>query len=77
MLEITFVLIAYVLGSVPNAIWVGKSFYGIDVREYGSRNSGATNVFRLLGKGPGSIVLVLDILKGYLAVRLADVVDFI
>ncbi len=77
MLEITFVLIAYVLGSVPNAIWVGKSFYGIDVREYGSGNSGATNVFRLLGKGPGSIVLVLDILKGYLAVRLADVVDFL
>lgn len=77
MLEIIFVLIAYVLGSVPNAIWVGKSFYGIDVREYGSGNSGATNVFRLLGKGPGSIVLVLDILKGYLAVRLADVVDFL
>lgn len=77
MLEITFILIAYVLGSVPNAIWVGKSFYGIDVREYGSGNSGATNVFRLLGKGPGSIVLVLDIIKGYLAVRLADVVDFL
>ncbi len=77
MLEIIFALIAYVLGSVPNAIWVGKSFYGIDVREYGSGNSGATNVFRLLGKGPGSIVLVLDILKGYLAVRLADVVDFL
>ena len=77
MLEITFILIAYVLGSVPTAIWVGKSFYGIDVREYGSGNSGATNVFRVLGKVPGSIVLVLDILKGYLAVRLADVVDFL
>ena len=77
MLEITFALVAYVLGSIPNAIWVGKRFYDIDVREHGSGNAGATNVFRVLGKVPGTIVLILDILKGYLAVRLADVVDFL
>jgi glycerol-3-phosphate acyltransferase PlsY len=77
MLEITFAIVAYLLGSLPNAIWVGRRFYGIDVREHGSGNAGATNVFRVLGKVPGSIVLILDILKGYLAVRLADVVDFL
>lgn len=77
MLEIIFAIVAYLLGSLPNAIWVGKRFYGIDVREHGSGNAGATNVFRVLGKVPGSIVLILDILKGYLAVRLADVVDFL
>ncbi|MEY2938034.1 MAG: glycerol-3-phosphate 1-O-acyltransferase [Bacteroidetes bacterium] len=77
MLEITFALLAYLLGSIPSAIWVGKRFYGIDVREHGSGNAGATNVFRVLGKVPGTIVLVLDILKGYMAVRLADVVDFL
>lgn len=77
MLEITFALLAYLLGSLPNAIWVGKRFYGIDVREHGSGNAGATNVFRVLGKVPGSIVLILDILKGFLAVRLADVVDYL
>ena len=77
MLEITFALLAYVLGSLPNAIWVGKRFYGIDVREHGSGNAGATNVFRVLGKVPGSIVLILDILKGFVAVRFADVVDYL
>ena len=63
MLEITFAIVAYILGSVPNALWVGKHFYGIDVREHGSGNAGATNVFRVLGKVPGTIVLILDILK--------------
>lgn len=77
MLEITFALVAYILGSIPIAIWVGNRFYGIDVREHGSGNAGATNVFRVLGKVPGTIVLILDILKGYFAVRLADVVDFL
>ena len=77
MLEITFALVAYILGSIPNAIWVGKRFYDIDLREHGSGNAGATNVFRVLGKVPGTIVLILDILKGYFAVRLADVVDFL
>ena len=77
MLEIAFAFVAYLLGSVPNAIWVGRRFYGIDVREHGSGNAGATNVFRVLGKVPGSIVLVLDILKGFLAVRLVDVINWL
>ncbi len=71
-LTILFLLVvAYLLGSVPSAIWVGKRFYGIDVREHGSGNAGATNTFRVLGKKAGIPVLLLDILKGFLAVKLA------
>ncbi|MFN5323939.1 MAG: glycerol-3-phosphate 1-O-acyltransferase PlsY, partial [Bacteroidota bacterium] len=66
-----FVLLAYLLGSIPSAVWIGKMFYGIDVREHGSGNAGATNVFRVLGKGPGTVVLAMDILKGYMALQLA------
>jgi acyl phosphate:glycerol-3-phosphate acyltransferase len=57
----------YVLGSIPSAVWLGRAFYGIDVREHGSGNPGATNTFRVLGKGPGVVVLLLDVLKGTLA----------
>ncbi|MCB0478786.1 MAG: glycerol-3-phosphate 1-O-acyltransferase PlsY [Crocinitomicaceae bacterium] len=63
-------LLAYLLGSVPTAVWVGKAFYGVDVRNEGSKNAGATNTFRVLGKKPGIIVLVIDILKGVIAVLL-------
>ena len=65
------ILIAYLLGSVPVSVWIGKAFYGIDVREFGSGNAGATNTFRVLGKKAGIPVLILDILKGSLAVALA------
>ena len=62
---------AYLLGSIPTAVWIGKYFYNIDVREYGSGNAGATNVFRVLGKKAGVPVLLIDVLKGFLAVSLA------
>lgn len=65
-----YLIIAYLLGSIPTAIWVGKRFYELDVREHGSKNAGATNTFRVLGKKPGIIVLLIDILKGFLAVSL-------
>jgi glycerol-3-phosphate acyltransferase PlsY len=64
---IEFGLIAYALGSIPTAVWIGKAYYGVDVREHGSMNAGATNTFRVLGKKPGIIVLLIDILKGALA----------
>ena len=67
-------LIAYLLGSIPSSVWIGKSFYGKDVRDFGSGNAGATNTFRELGKPAGIIVLLMDILKGYFAARLAFVV---
>lgn len=71
LLIVTLILGAYLLGSIPTAVWIGKSFYGIDVREFGSGNAGATNTFRVLGKKAGIPVLLFDILKGSLAVALA------
>ncbi len=68
---VLFCLLGYVIGSVPSAVWVGKSFFGVDVRDHGSGNAGATNVFRVLGKTAGSAVLLLDVLKGLFASRLA------
>ena len=68
---VLFCLLGYVIGSVPSAVWVGKSFFGVDVRHHGSGNAGATNVFRVLGKTAGSAVLLLDVLKGLFASRLA------
>ena len=59
---------AYLLGSVPTAVWWGQIVYGIDVREYGSGNAGATNTFRVLGVKAGIPVLIFDILKGSLSV---------
>jgi len=48
--SISALIAAYLLGSIPTAVWLGQAFYGIDVREYGSGNAGATNTFRVLGK---------------------------
>jgi len=62
---------AYLLGSVPSAVWIGKNFYGIDVRQHGSGNAGATNTLRVLGKKAGFIVLGIDALKGFAAASLA------
>jgi glycerol-3-phosphate acyltransferase PlsY len=67
MFYILFSLIAYLFGSIPTAVWLGKAWYGMDVREHGSKNAGATNTFRVLGKKPGRIVLVIDVTKGALA----------
>ena len=68
---ILFVLLAYLTGAFPSAVWVGKTFYKIDVREYGSGNAGATNTFRVIGKGAGIPVLFMDIFKGWLVVNYA------
>jgi glycerol-3-phosphate acyltransferase PlsY len=59
------VISSYLLGSIPTAYIFGKRLKGIDIREHGSGNVGATNVFRVLGKGPGVCVLLLDIIKGF------------
>jgi glycerol-3-phosphate acyltransferase PlsY len=63
-------IIAYLCGSIPTAVWWGKAFHGVDVREHGSRNAGATNTFRVLGAKAGVPVLLIDVLKGFLPVRL-------
>jgi len=67
------IVAAYLFGSIPTAVWLGRAFKGIDLREHGSGNAGATNAFRVLGKTIGSVVLLLDMLKGYAAVSLAHV----
>ena len=64
-------IIAYLLGSVPNGLLLCRAIWHIDIREHGSRNIGATNVYRTLGKGPGALVFLLDFLKGFLAVYIA------
>ena len=64
MLTILLILLAYVLGSVPNALWIGKIFKKIDVREHGSKNTGSTNAARVLGVKLGILTLILDVLKG-------------
>ena len=67
-------ILAYVLGSIPSSVWVGQSFFGIDVRDFGSGNAGATNTFRVLGKKAGIYVLILDIIKGFTAASLVYLV---
>lgn len=60
-------VLAYLLGSIPSGIWIGKLFFKKDIREFGSGNSGTTNTFRVLGKTAGLIVFAMDLLKGTLA----------
>jgi acyl phosphate:glycerol-3-phosphate acyltransferase len=67
MQEIVLILIAYLIGSLPTAVWVSKYFFGIDIRDYGSGNAGATNTFRVLGTRWGAFVMAVDIMKGVLA----------
>lgn len=68
-------LLAYLLGSIPTAIWIGKRFHNIDVREHGSGNAGATNVIRVLGWKTGIPVLIIDIAKGWLAAMLPVILN--
>lgn len=70
-------LLAYLLGSIPSAIWYGEAYFGIDIRKYGSGNAGATNTFRVLGKRAGTIVLLIDVLKGWTATRLASLLFYV
>lgn len=61
-----FLILGYVMGSLPNGVWIGKYFKGIDIREFGSKNSGATNSYRILGPKYGLMVLAADALKGFI-----------
>lgn len=70
MKEILLILIAYLIGSIPTAVWVSKYLFGIDIRDYGSGNAGATNTYRVLGPRLGTFVMTVDILKGICATSL-------
>ncbi|MDF1558781.1 MAG: glycerol-3-phosphate 1-O-acyltransferase PlsY [Bacteroidales bacterium] len=71
-LALPAVLLAYIAGSIPSAVWAGKLFHGIDVREHGSGNAGATNTVRVLGWKTGIPVLIFDLFKGWLAAMLPE-----
>jgi len=70
MKELLLIILAYFIGSIPTALIISKTFFHIDIRDYGSGNMGATNTFRVLGSKYGTIVMLIDILKGMAAVGL-------
>ncbi|GGA82369.1 glycerol-3-phosphate 1-O-acyltransferase PlsY [Puia dinghuensis] len=76
MKEVLLILSAYLIGSIPTAIWVSRSFFGIDIRDYGSGNAGATNTFRVLGSRWGCFVMAVDVLKGVVATSLYILVPY-
>lgn len=76
MNEVLLIILAYFIGSIPTAVWVSKVFFGIDIRDYGSGNAGATNTFRVLGSKWGTLVMVLDVLKGVIATSLYILLPF-
>jgi len=76
MKELVLIITAYLIGSIPTALIISKSFFGVDIREYGSGNMGATNTFRVLGSKFGTIVMVGDMLKGILAVALYNLLPY-
>ncbi len=69
-LTVIALILSYLAGSIPSAVWAGKLFHGIDIREHGSGNAGATNTIRILGWKTGIPVLIFDLAKGWLATSL-------
>jgi glycerol-3-phosphate acyltransferase PlsY len=76
MNEMMLVVLAYLLGSIPTSIWLSKMVFGIDIRDYGSGNPGATNTFRVLGSKWGAFVMIVDITKGVIATSLYILIPF-
>lgn len=82
MTTLTYFLIAalmvaaYLLGSIPSAVWIGKKYYGVDIREHGSKNAGTTNMLRVLGRRAALPVFILDFLKGFVAVELVTILHY-
>jgi glycerol-3-phosphate acyltransferase PlsY len=76
MKEVLFILFAYLIGSIPTAVWISRYFFGVDIRDYGSGNAGATNTFRVLGSKWGCIVMSVDVLKGVVATSLYILLPF-
>ena len=73
---ISMMMIAYLLGSIPSAVWIGKKYYGVDIREHGSKNAGTTNMLRVLGPRAALPVFALDFLKGFVAVTLISILRY-
>lgn len=76
MNEFLLIVLAYLIGSIPTALWVSRFFFDIDIREYGSGNSGATNTYRVLGPKWGTVVMIVDMFKAIAAVKLAFLLPY-
>jgi len=76
MKELLLIILAYLFGSIPSALIISRKFFGVDIRDYGSGNMGATNTFRVLGSKYGTVVMILDILKGAFAVALYNFLPY-
>lgn len=76
MKELLLIILAYLIGSIPTALLVSRKYFGIDIRDYGSGNMGATNTFRVLGTRYGVLVMAFDILKGMIAVGLFKLIPY-
>jgi glycerol-3-phosphate acyltransferase PlsY len=76
MNEILLIVLAYLIGSIPTSVWVSKRFFGIDIRDYGSGNAGATNTYRVLGARWGTFVMIVDMVKGIIATSLYLLLPF-
>lgn len=74
---IIIIILSYLLGSIPTAVWIGKLFNGVDIREYGSGNPGATNTFRILGWKSGTVVSLIDLAKGFTAAYYISQIGYI
>src|SRR4249920_2463613 len=76
MKETAFILLAYLIGSIPTSVWISRAFFNIDIRDYGSGNAGATNTYRVLGAKWGTIVMIVDMIKGIVATKLYILLPF-
>ena len=77
MNETLLIVVAYLIGSIPSAVWISKFFFDIDIRDYGSGNAGATNTYRVLGTKWGTIVMIADMVKAIVAVKLAFFLPYV
>ena len=76
MNEVLLIILSYLIGSIPTSVWVSKYFFGVDIRDYGSGNAGATNTYRVLGSRWGTFVMIVDVLKGVLATSLYILIPY-
>jgi len=76
MNELFLIIAAYLIGSIPTAVWVSRYYFGIDIRDYGSGNAGATNTYRVLGAKWGTLVMVVDMVKGVIATSLYILIPY-
>ncbi len=76
VVKIAVLILAYLIGSIPTSVWIGRRFFKIDIREHGSGNAGSTNATRILGWKTGIIVLLIDMFKGWLSVNLIHLTQY-